>query len=68
MLLQFCEHFRNKDSEVYLYLFLPPDFSVVAHERLLEPRVTMEWLLAKPRSFSNLPTFLDLNGAIMVES
>ena len=30
---------------------------VVAHERLTEPRVTMECLLAKPRSFSNLPTF-----------
>ena len=30
---------------------------VVAHERLTEPRVTMEWLLAKPRSFSNLPVF-----------
>ena len=23
----------------------------------------MEWLLAKPRSFSNLPAFLDLNGS-----
>ena len=34
---------------------------VVAHERLTEPRVTMEWLLAKPRSYSNLPAFLDLN-------
>ena len=35
---------------------------MVTHERLTEPRVTMEWLLAKPRSSSNLPTFLDLNG------
>ena len=26
------------------------------------PRVTMERLLAKPRSFPNLPAFLDLNG------
>ena len=35
---------------------------MVAHERLAEPRVTMEWLLVKPRSLSNLPAFLDLNG------
>ena len=35
---------------------------MVANERLTEPRVAMEWLLAKPRSFSNLPAFLDLNG------
>ena len=35
---------------------------VVAHERLTEPRVTMEWLLAKLGSFSNLPAFLYLNG------
>ena len=35
---------------------------LVAHERLTEPRVTIEWLLAKPRSFPNLPAFLDLNG------
>ena len=34
----------------------------MAHERLTEPRVTMEQLLAKPRSLSNLPDFLDLNG------
>ena len=37
---------------------------VVAHERLTEPIVTMESLLAKPRSFSNLPAFLDLNSII----
>ena len=37
---------------------------VVAHERLTEPSVTMEWLLAKPRSISNLPAFLDLNGSL----
>ena len=37
---------------------------VVAHERLTEPRVPMEWLLAKPRSFSNLSAFLDLNGTL----
>ena len=36
---------------------------VVAHERLTESRVTMSWLLAKPKSFSNLPAFLDLNGS-----
>ena len=35
---------------------------VVAHERLTEPRVTMEWLLAKPQSFSNLSAFLDPYG------
>ena len=35
---------------------------MVARARLTEPRVTMEWLLAKPRSFSNLPAFLDLHG------
>ena len=35
---------------------------MVAYERLSELRVTMEWLLAKPRSFSNVPAFLDLNG------
>ena len=33
-----------------------------AHERLIEPQVTMQWLLAKPMSFSNIPAFLDLNG------
>ena len=33
-----------------------------AHERLIEPQVTMQWLLAKPRSFSNIPAFLDING------
>ena len=26
------------------------EYGVVAHERLIEPRVTMKWLLAKPRS------------------
>ena len=34
----------------------------MAYERLTEPRITMEQLLAKPRSFSNLPAFLDPNG------
>ena len=34
----------------------------VAHERLTEPHVTMEWLLAIPRGSSNLPGFLDLIG------
>ena len=37
---------------------------VVAHERLTEPCVTMESLLAKLRSFSNLPAFLDLHDTI----
>ena len=36
--------------------------SVVAYERLTKPRFTMARLLAKARSFSNLPAFLDLNG------
>ena len=35
---------------------------MVAHDRLIEPRVTIEGLLAKPRSFSNLPAFVDHNG------
>ena len=35
---------------------------VMARERLIEPHVTMEWILAEPRSFSNLPAFSDLNG------
>ena len=39
--------------------------SVVAHERLTELRVTGEWLLAKPRSFPNLPAFLDLDDTLM---
>ena len=30
---------------------------VVAQERLIEPHAKIEWLLAKPRSFSNLPAF-----------
>ena len=30
---------------------------VVAHERLTEPRVTIEWLLAKQNSLADLPTF-----------
>ena len=37
---------------------------VVAYKRLTEPRVTIEWLLKTPRSFSNLPAFFDLNGRI----
>ena len=28
----------------------------------IKPRVTTKWFLAKPRSFSNLPALLDLNG------
>ena len=45
----------------------PRDFAkngVVAQERHTEPRLTIERLLAKPRSFSNLPAFLDLYGTI----
>ena len=38
------------------------EFGMMAHERLTEPRLTMECLLAKPRSFSNLPSLLDLNS------
>ena len=34
---------------------------MVANERLTEPGITMEGLLVKLRSFSNLPAFLDLN-------
>ena len=30
--------------------------------RLTEPRAAIERLLAKARSFTNLPVFLDLNG------
>ena len=41
---------------------------VVAHERLTEPRVTKEWLLAKPRSCSNLPVFLNLNGTTLTDA
>ena len=37
---------------------------MVTHERLIEPLVTIEWLLAKPRSFSNLPACLDLDGTL----
>ena len=33
---------------------------MVAHERLNEPCVTIDWLLAKQKSFSNLPVFLIL--------
>ena len=40
---------------------------MVAHERLTEPRVIMKGLLAKPRSFSNLPVFLNLNGIIITK-
>ena len=36
---------------------------MAAHEKLIEPRVTMDLLPAKPRSLSNLPAFLDYNGS-----
>ena len=35
---------------------------VVAHARLTEPRVTIEWLLAKGNSLSDLPAFLGPYG------
>ena len=35
---------------------------LVAHQKLTAPRITMEWLLAESRSFSNLLVLLDLNG------
>ena len=34
---------------------------MVAHERLTGPRVTIDLLLAKLRSFSNIPAFFYLN-------
>ena len=34
---------------------------MVAHERLTELFFTFEWLIAKPRSFSKFPAFLDMN-------
>ena len=33
----------------------------MAHEIFTEPRVTIEPFLAKPRSFTDLPAFLDLH-------
>ena len=36
---------------------------MVSQGRLTEPSVTMERLLAKPRSFANFPAFLDLTGS-----
>ena len=33
----------------------------MAQERLTEPRVTMERLHSKPKSFPNLPAFPNLN-------
>ena len=36
----------------------------MSHERLTEPRVTIESLLAKPRSVSDLPAFLGLKGTL----
>ena len=35
---------------------------VVAHERIMKPRVTIEWLLAKPSSLSDLAALLGPNG------
>ena len=55
-------------SEFYLQIYYRWDLEkqeqcgVVAHERLTKPPITMEWLLAKPRSLWNFPAFLDLNG------
>ena len=51
-------------SLLYRYDFKKQEeCGVVAHERLAKLRVTMKLLLAKPRSFLNLPAFLDLNGS-----
>ena len=36
---------------------------MVVHERLTDPLVTMEWLLPKWNSLSDLPAFLDSNGS-----
>ena len=38
----------------------------MAHERLTEPRVTVEWLPAKSRCFSNFPAFSYIYIYIMV--
>ena len=40
---------------------------VVAQERLPEPRVTIEWLLAKQRSFLYFPAFRDLNVSSFIK-
>ena len=37
-------------------------YGVVAHERLTEPCVTLEWLLAKRNSLPDLPAFLGPYG------
>ena len=39
------------------YLEKKEGCGLVAHERLTEPRVTMDWLLPKPNSLSDLPAF-----------
>ena len=41
----------REDLETY------EECGVVVHEIITEPRVTMKWLLAKLKSFSNLPAF-----------
>ena len=38
---------------------------VVAHKILREPRVTIEWLLAKQSSLSDLPAFIGLDGSLI---
>ena len=48
--------------KIYLQDVEKQEACAVAHGRLTEPRATKEWLPAKPRSLSNLPAFLDLNG------
>ena len=51
-------------DEIYLYrVDLEKRERCGVHERLTEPRVTMESLLAKPRSFSYIPAFLDFHGS-----
>ena len=71
----YCTHI-NWQNLIHWHLFMPNfafyrlqlrfrkagRYGVVAHKRFTEPRVTMKWLLAKPRSLSNHPAFKDLNG------
>ena len=40
---------------------------MVAHAKLTEPLVMANDLLAKPRSFSNIPAFLDLDGRNLID-
>ena len=63
--IRWNKNFEYFDVRVFSYnlLHYRQDFEkqegcvVVAQERLTESCVTMEWLLAQPRSLSNLPEF-----------